>query len=200
MLVAEYQIINLVNFWQYRHHYAVNSQSRNKQHDVISLESGWSCSCEDHNFRKTCCKHIHAVEISLKIRKQVKQQVTIKEVNVDCCKYCNSNHIKKIGIRHNKNYDIQMYRCKNCKKKFSLNLGFEGLKATPKRVTASMNLYFNGESLRHVTDSMKFFGVDVTHKTIENWIKKYVLLMEKYLESITPQFQKNGEQMNCISK
>ena len=54
------QIIRIDN-----NHYKVNSQSRNKQHDIISLESGWSCSCEDHYFRKTCCQHIHAVEFSL---------------------------------------------------------------------------------------------------------------------------------------
>ncbi len=42
-------------------HYKVNSQSRKLQHDVISLEYGWSCSCEDHYFNKICCKHIHAV-------------------------------------------------------------------------------------------------------------------------------------------
>lgn len=167
-------------------HYKVKSQSRDIIHDVISLESGWSCSCEDRFFRKTCCKHIHAVEISLKIRKQVKKQVIIKEVNVNCCKFCNSDNITKKGVRHNKNYDVQQFKCKECKRRFTINLGFEGLKAKPEMVTASMNLYFNGESLRHTADSMKLFGVDVTHKTIENWIKKYVKLMEKYLESITP--------------
>ena len=167
-------------------HYKVNSQSRDKQHDVISTESGWSCSCEDHYFHKVCCKHIHAVEISIEIRKTVKRQTTIKPVNISTCPRCNSDNIKKMGIRHNKNYDIQMYGCKDCNRKFSMNLGFEGLKATPELVTVSMNLYFNGESLRHVADSMKLFGVDVTHKTIENWIKKYVRLMEQYIESITP--------------
>jgi len=39
-------------------HYKVNSQSRDKQHDVISLESGWSCSCEDTYFRKICCNQV----------------------------------------------------------------------------------------------------------------------------------------------
>ncbi len=50
-----------------------------------------------------------------------------------------------------------------------------------------MNLYFNGESLRHVADSMKLFGVKVTHQTIHNWIKKYIGMMDNYLASITPQ-------------
>ena len=168
-------------------HYKVNSQSRNIQHDVISLESGWSCSCEDHKFRKICCKHVHAVEISLKIRKQVKQQVTIKEVNIDCCKFCNSDNIIKKGIKKTKHGNFQQFKCKKCNKRFIQNFGFEKMRATPQAITASMNLYFNGESLRHVADSMKLFGVKISYKGVEGWIKKYVSLMEKYLESITPQ-------------
>ena len=61
------------------------------------------------------------------------------------------------------------------------------MRATPQAITASMNLYFNGESLRHVAESMKLFGVEVTHQTIHNWIKKYIGLMDNYLSSITPQ-------------
>ena len=90
-------------------------------------------------------------------------------------------------MRKNKNYSIQTFQCKDCKKKFSINIGFEKMRATPQAITTSMNLYFNGESLRHVADSMKLFGVKVTHQTIHNWIKKYIGLMDSYLESITPQ-------------
>lgn len=32
-------------------HYLVKSQSRKINHDVISTEFGWSCSCEDTYFR-----------------------------------------------------------------------------------------------------------------------------------------------------
>ncbi len=169
------------------YHYEVKSQSSEKWYDVIGIESGFSCNCPDHTFRSICCKHIHSVEFSIKLRESVEKQIIINPVNVECCPKCQSNEIKKIGIRHNKHYDIQMYRCKLCDKKFSNNLGFERLKATPEAVTASLNLYFNGESLRHVANSMKLFGVSVTHKTVENWIKKYVKLMEKYLAEITPQ-------------
>lgn len=52
--------------------YKVKSQSSENWYDVIAIESGWKCTCPDHTFRKVCCKHIHAVEFSLKIRKEVK--------------------------------------------------------------------------------------------------------------------------------
>jgi transposase-like protein len=50
-----------------------------------------------------------------------------------------------------------------------------------------MQLYFSGESLRNTVKALKLLGVEVSHKTIYVWIKKYVGLMEKYLDKITPQ-------------
>lgn len=50
-----------------------------------------------------------------------------------------------------------------------------------------MQLYFSGESLRNVSNSLKLLGMDVTHQTVYNWIKKYTGLMTKYLDNITPQ-------------
>ncbi len=172
-------------------HYKVNSQSRDKQHDVISTEYGWACSCEDHQFRRTCCKHVHAVEISAKIHQKVKDDVVIPEVTIDSCKYCNSANIVKMGVRHNKNHDVQMFRCNDCKRKFSINLGFENMSATPDQITMAMNLYFNGESSRKTAQSLTLTGITVTYRTVQNWVKKYVNLMEKYLDRITPQV---GEQ------
>lgn len=173
--------------------YKVKSQSSNVWYYIISTESGWICSCPDSTFRKSICKHSIALEISLEIRKivdtqvETQKQVVINPVEISGCKFCESDNIIKKGLRKNKNYSIQTFQCKDCKKKFSINTGFEKMRATPQAITASMNLYFNGESLRHVADSMKLFGVTITHQTIHNWIKKYISIMDNYLETITPQ-------------
>ena len=50
-----------------------------------------------------------------------------------------------------------------------------------------MQLYFTGESLRNVQKFLELQGVKITHKTVWNWIRKYVGLMETYLEKLTPQ-------------
>jgi transposase-like protein len=168
-------------------YYLVKSQTKNKQYDVIATEKGWECSCPDHIFRNVCCKHIHSVEFSLQIRETVKQQVTINEIHSESCPNCKSNNLKKDGIRHNKNYDIQRFKCNECNKKFSINLGFEKMKASPQIITSAMQLYFTGESLRNTQKFLELQGVKITHKTVWNWIKKYTNLMEKYLEQITPQ-------------
>jgi transposase-like protein len=61
------------------------------------------------------------------------------------------------------------------------------MKHNPQAVTTAMQLYFSGESLRNTARSLRLLGVEVTHKTVFMWIKKYTALMEKYLEKITPQ-------------
>lgn len=169
------------------HTYKVKSQSGNGEYDVVSTESGWNCNCKDHTFRQVCCKHIHAVEFSLKLREQVKKNVIIYPVKVHSCQFCNSDKIVKNAIRHNKYGDLQRYLCKSCNKRFSINLGFEGMRSSPQTITSAMQLYFTGESLRNVQKFLRLQGVEVSHKTVYKWIKKYIGLMEKYLEQITPQ-------------
>jgi transposase-like protein len=169
------------------HRYKVKSQSRDHEHDVISTEFGFVCSCEDHRFRKVCCKHIHAVEFSLKLREQVKKSLVIQPITVHVCQFCHSDKIVKNALRHNKYGDIQRYLCKSCNKRFSINLGFEKMRASPKTITGAMQLYFTGESLRNVQKFLQLQGVEVSHVTIYRWIDKYVGLMQKYLEQVQPQ-------------
>ena len=171
------------------YHYRVHSQTTNREYDVIRTDNVWHCNCADHTFRHVCCKHIHAVEFSIKIREEVRERnkVIINPVKVDSCIYCLSKNLSKDGIRHNKNYDIQKFQCKDCKKYFTINLGFERLKHDPKGITTAMQLYFSGESLRNVAKSLRLLGMDVTHQTVYNWIKKYTNLMQKYIDKIVPQ-------------
>ena len=170
-------------------HYTVKSQSTKNFYNVRMTESGWVCECGDFKFRHICCKHIHGVEFSITLRQEViaRNKITIQPITIDCCLFCKSQNIKKFGIRHNKNYDLQRYICSDCHKTFSLNIGFERMKHNPKAITTAMQLYFSGESLRNVTKSLRLLGVDVVHGTVYNWIKKYTKLMEKYLDDITPQ-------------
>lgn len=171
-------------------HYEVQSQSTyHKWYKVVSTPNGWICNCPDHTFRHLCCKHIHAVEFSIKLRQEIleKNTVTISPITATECIYCKSSNLTKDGLRHNKYGDIQKFQCKDCKKYFTINIGFEKMKHDPKGITTAMQLYFSGESLRNVSKSLRLLGMDVTHVTVYNWIKKYTELMQKYLEKITPQ-------------
>lgn len=168
------------------HNYQVRSQSHDKWYDVVSTDAGWKCSCPDSVFRKVCCKHVHCIEFSLTIRKEV-EQIIIKPFSNQNCPSCNSENIIKRGTRKNKTVSIQRYYCNSCKKWFVFNLGFEKMRASPHVITSALQLYFSGESLRNVHHFLKLQGVEISHMSVYRWIKKYVELMESYINKITPQ-------------
>jgi transposase-like protein len=169
--------------------YRVASQTGGGMYDVTRTKSfaiGWICTCPDFTYRQVKCKHIWAVQFSLKLRAVVKPTV-IEPIEVDACVYCKSKAIVRDGQRHNQFGNIQKWNCRSCGRYFTINMGFERMKHNPQGVTTAMQLYFAGESLRNVAKSLKLLGVEVTHMTVYNWIQKYTELMAKYLDKITPQ-------------
>jgi putative transposase len=170
--------------------YRVASQSGHGMYSVTRTKAfaiGWICDCPDFTYREVKCKHIWAVEISLKLREKVREHVVIQPLEITACMFCKGSNLKKFGLRHNKCSDIQRFLCADCHKTFSMNLGFERMKHNPQGITTAMQLYFSGESLRNTARSLRLLGVQVSHKTVFMWIKKYTALMEKYLNRITPQ-------------
>jgi putative transposase len=146
--------------------YQVKSLTRDEIYKIIITSIGWVCSCADHMFRGVKCKHIYAVEFSFAIREQVKNDIIITPIDSLPCRYCNSENIVKKAIRHNKDGDIQRYLCKECGKRFSFNIGFEKMHATPQMITSAIQLYFTGESFRNIKQFLKLQGVKVSHVTV----------------------------------
>ena len=166
--------------------YVVKSQSNNGEYVVCLSENTWRCECPDHVYRHEKCKHIFAVEFSASLRAEVSVRRIEPVENLTECIFCGSSNIVGDGIRHNKRGDIQKFQCRSCGHYFTFNIGFERMKHNPQAVTSAIQLYFSGESLRNVMKSLKLLGVEVSHQTVYNWINKYVTLMKKYVEKITP--------------
>jgi len=166
--------------------YMVKSQSHMGEYIISKVDGEWICECPDNKFRHVKCKHIHAIEFSTKLRAEVKVRTISPIENLTECIYCGSSNLKKDGIRKNKAGDIQKFYCRDCHKYMTFNIGFERMKHNPQAITSAMQLYFSGESLRNTMESLKLLGVEVSHQTVYNWIKKYVRLMKDYAESIVP--------------
>jgi putative transposase len=168
--------------------YKVNSQSGNGIYNVIKKKesSGWLCDCPDFAYWNVQCKHIWAVQLSQAVRRVVEARVIEPITGIEVCIYCKGK-IKRDGLRRNKYGDIQKFRCLECGRYFTVNFGFERMKHNPQGITTAMQLYFSGESLRNTAKSLKLLGVVVSHQTVYNWIEKYIALMQKYLDKITPQ-------------
>jgi putative transposase len=168
------------------HTYYVRSQSGNREYQVSKTTNGWTCECPDHRFRAIKCKHIISIEISLSVRAEVAVRRIEPIDNLTECIFCGSSNIVKDGVRKNKSGTIQKFYCRDCDHYFTFNLGFERMKHNPQAITSAMQLYFSGESLRNTMKSLKLLGVEVSYRTILNWIRKYVKLMKDYVETITP--------------
>ncbi len=166
--------------------YKVKSQSSDTIYDVVSTEIGWKCSCPDHTSRGVQCKHIFSVMFSFGIRKEVEKVRIEPVVSASSCVYCHSTNVIKYGVRHNKYGDVQLFHCNDCSKHYTLNLGFEKMKASPKTITVAMQLYFSGASLRNVAESLKLLDVKVSHVAVYNWIQKYTELMKQYVDKLKP--------------
>jgi transposase-like protein len=62
------------------------------------------------------------------------------------------------------------------------------MKASPQIITASLDLFFKGISLRKITDHIKqFYNLKVNASTILRWIQRYTELMEGYASELVPQ-------------
>jgi transposase-like protein/predicted SprT family Zn-dependent metalloprotease len=167
--------------------YTVRSQTGNGEYAVSQVDHEWVCECPDNKFRSVKCKHVFAVEFSIALRNAVGQVRIEPIVNLQVCQICGSNKVVKDGLRHNKYGDIQVYYCKSCGEHFTINLGFERMKSTPQIITSALQLYFSGTSLRKCAEFLKLQGVKVSYVAVYKWINKYVALMDKYIEKLTPQ-------------
>jgi transposase-like protein len=167
--------------------FKVASQSSERMYDVTKKRTGaWLCTCPDFEYRNVICKHIWAVQIKLAVKREFEPTI-IEPIRFDACIYCHSRDLMKWGVRHNKYGDIQKFACKACGRFFTVNLGFEKMKHDPHGITAAMQLYFSGASLRNTARSLRLIGVEVSPRTILRWIDKYTNLMEGYLSTVRPQ-------------
>ena len=171
----------------------VPSQTGNGIYNVQYFKkpnSRWICDCPDFEHRGIRCKHINAVKIwkNLKgkfeqINLKVKQNIKIDDLEVSCCKFCHSTSYIKYGRKNGK----QVYKCKDCGRKFVNNIDFENLKYNPKIVALTLDLYFRGLSLRKISSHLKeFYELNVSYMTIHRWIDKYISIMNEYVNSIIP--------------
>lgn len=186
-IVGLNQIKRITGWWYYK----VKSQSSNNWYDVkyeFVPYNDWTCTCKDYTFRKLYCKHIEAVRLSKKIPNQVISNTDVDEIETSLeliCR-CGSTNFKKDGIRKNKACEIQRYKCLECGTRFCNNIGLRS-KVSAKVITASLDLYFRGISLRQVRQHLiQFYGINITHVAIYKWIRKFGKVVQPYVDKLTP--------------
>ncbi|WAC06182.1 MAG: DDE-type integrase/transposase/recombinase [Methanoregula sp.] len=175
----------------------VRSQSKDSYYQVtrsfqdrkaqMNNRATWTCSCPDYQTRQLPCKHIHAVQFSLKLAGEIEQESAVQHIAETeqkiTCPFCKSANIAKWGNRKTQFGSVQRFACHDCNHKFVIDKGFCRMKNSPKTITLTLDLYFKGVSQRKIADHLKQFeSVEVTQPTILNWIHKYLKLLSKYAE------------------
>ena len=90
------------------------------------------------------------------------------------CKFCGSENLVKSGSVAQK----QVYKCKDCSHRFFANEQFSRMKNSKHVVVASLNLYFDGLSVRKTQKELKkLLGEEVSGATIWRWVQKYSKLV-----------------------
>ena len=162
-------------------------RSYQDRHARMRGQAVWTCSCPDYQTRNMPCKHIHAVQLSLKIAGDVQEQSApsaIEEAEPKIlCPKCKSEDVIKWGTRKTTYGENQRFRCHDCGHRFVVDKGLCRMKNSPKTITLTLDLYFKGVSQRKIADHLKQFeDVSVSQPTILEWIKKYLKLLSKYSE------------------
>ncbi|HLD15297.1 MAG TPA: DDE-type integrase/transposase/recombinase [Candidatus Nanoarchaeia archaeon] len=178
--------------------YLVPSQfDSNKKYKVTHIDS-YSCECKDFELRcrnkGIYCKHIKAIFLferlknAYEIEPQAKREieVVIETPKNDICPYCSCENIFKRGLRKTQLGLKQLYCCKNCRKRFVLE-PIKNIKGNAKLVCLAMDCYYKGLSYRDISDQFKqFYGLNISHVSIREWVLKFSKVMEKYSKTLTP--------------
>ena len=169
--------------------FKVRSQTDPTKHYIVSRTgNGLVCECHDHTYRKADCKHIkvvlHLIKNNLCYRNQTYK--IMERSKLKLCKFCDSGRIVKHGIRKNKKGDIQQYHCKDCDKRFTANFGFEYTRYDSDTISQAMQMYYQGLSVRDISNNLETIGVNVSHVAVYQWIAKYSAMSDEFLNTITP--------------
>jgi transposase-like protein len=61
------------------------------------------------------------------------------------------------------------------------------MKYNPKIIALTLDLYFKGVSLRKISHHLKqFYELNISYKSVYNWIEKYIGIMNQYVNDIQP--------------
>jgi len=122
-----------------------------------------------------------------------KEIIEDKYKKVSCPK-CSSNKIKKDGKRKTQNRGkIQRYRCRDCNFRFVIDDGFYRMRTSENKITAGIDLYYKGVSLRKVQEHFQaFYPTNSSHMSVYRWIVKYSLIVSKFADNLPIQ---SGEEI-----
>ena len=105
------------------------------------------------------------------------------------CPNCKGTKTVKRGFSQTQNRGKQQrYLCRSCGKTFIPDMGFWKMKNSEKIVTMSIDMYLSNLSSRKMRNQLhRHMETKASHVTILDWVRKYVLKVQKYVNTLHPQ-------------
>ena len=103
------------------------------------------------------------------------------------CPVCNSNNTRRDSKRKTTIGAKQRWYCKDCKKRFTEN-ALPHIRGNEDTVILAIDLYLKGVGYRGIQDGMRqFYGLDISHITVMNWINRFMRVINEYVKSMQPE-------------
>ena len=103
------------------------------------------------------------------------------------CPKCASEAHRKDGARPCRRKDpTRRFRCKNCRYRFSDNLGFEGRHLAPAVITLALTIFAFGISPGGISQVLRQASTAVHPVTVQRRADRYVDLVEAYANTLAP--------------
>jgi transposase-like protein len=161
-------------------HYRVRSQSQPVWYNISWRKRFWACECPFNRKTHQTCKHIYA------ILQRLSEVHNDSELAV--CGNCGkSSTVVRRGFYETKSGRVQRYGCRRCISRFTVRTGFTGMKYSARIITAALDLYFKGLSLRSVADHLnQAYGLHISHLSVYRWVRRYIPLIVSYTQAKKP--------------
>jgi len=103
----------------------------------------------------------------------------------ESCPSCHNKEIIRWGFRYNHTTKKRRYMCKSCKRLFVVDDGFSKCKKKREMITACLDLYMNGMSLRKVANHVnQFSDTKLSHMAVMKWLRKYSKTIEPFTRTL----------------
>lgn len=113
--------------------------------------------------------------------------VSMTELDFVMCHKCHYTKTKYHAVRRNKSGEKKIYRCLKCESFTTPDDGFWKMKHSGEIVSAGIELYYAGVSLREISSLFwRLFGVKISQVGVLKWIRKYSKRVKKFTEMKRP--------------
>ena len=158
-----------------------------EKYTVLDAGGPWVCTCLWHCYGHVDCKHILAARAAFGSRApEEPEPVVIPEIEPGTCPECGSANSKTDGVRKNKNYENQKYKCLDCGRHFSANAGLGDTVLSPVCVTRLLEMASSGLPYVKIAKALAAEGAKVCAKTVCNLVRRFSSILIEYCARLRP--------------